>query len=47
MNEEIRRRVGVQSDQSDNVEKCTLMWYGHMKRLDDERMAKMYIIRNC
>ena len=40
-NEEIRRRVGVQNDLSGRVERCVLRWFGHVERMDDERLAKM------
>ena len=39
-NEEIRRRVGVQINMSGRVERCVLRWFGHVERMNDERMAK-------
>ena len=39
-NEEIRRRVGVQINMAGRVERCVLRWFGHVERMNDERMAK-------
>ena len=36
-NEEIRRRVGVLSDQSGRMEKCVLRWFSHVERMDGEK----------
>ena len=44
-NEEINRRVRVQSELSSREEKCVLRWFRHAERTDDERMAKGVMIR--
>ena len=31
--------VGVQNKLSGRVENCALKWFGHVDRMDDERMA--------
>ena len=39
-NEEIRRRVGVESDLVGRVGRCVLRWFGHIERMDEGRVAK-------
>ena len=39
-NEEIRRRVDVQNDLSGRVGRCVLRWFGHVERMNEERVAK-------
>ena len=39
-NEEVRRRTGVKLTLSQRVDRCTLRWFGHVERMNEERMAK-------
>ena len=39
-NERIRREVGMMRDLAGRVENCVLRWFGHLERMDGERMAK-------
>ena len=39
-NEEIRRRTGVDSKLSYRAEQRTLRWFGHMERMNEERLPK-------
>ena len=36
----IREEVGVMRDQAGRAENCVLRWFGHVERMDGERMAK-------
>ena len=40
-NEESRRRMQVERQSSGSVDQCVLRWFGHLERVDEERMAKM------
>ena len=44
-NQEVKRRVGVQSDLSSGVEKCVLRWYWHVERMMEGRQ-KAYFFGN-
>ena len=37
---EVRRRVEVQDKLSDSEKNCVLRWFGHVYRMDDDRMVK-------
>ena len=39
-NEVIREEVGVMRDLAGRAECCVLRWFGHVERMDGERMAK-------
>ena len=39
-NEAIRKEIGVMRDLAGRAEICVLKWFGHMERMDGERMAK-------
>ena len=39
-NEEVRRRAGVERKLSERVDQRVLGWYGHMVRMNDERLTK-------
>ena len=39
-NEEVRRRTGVLQEMSERAEKRLLQWYGHMERMNEERLVK-------
>ena len=43
-NEEIRRRVGVQRELSSRADMAVLRWFGHMERMEDERMTKRVMV---
>ena len=42
-NEEIRRRVGVEKDLADRVDERVLGWFGHVERMENERLAKQIV----
>ena len=39
-NEVIRGEVGVMRDLAGRAESCVLRWFGHVERMDGERMTK-------
>ena len=39
-NEEVRRRTGVVRELADRAEQGVLRWFGHMERMDGERLVK-------
>ena len=39
-NEEVRRRVHVERQLSDRVDQSVLRWFGHVERMDEERLVK-------
>ena len=39
-NEEVRRRTGVRKELSGRAEQSVLRWFGHMERMDEDRMVK-------
>ena len=39
-NEEVRRRTGVVKELSVRADQRGLRWFGHMERMDEERLAK-------
>ena len=39
-NEEVRRRVGIQETLSERMDRRVLSWYGHIERMDDDRLTK-------
>lgn len=39
-NDEIRNKMGVDTTLTDSIEKKQLMWYGHMRRLGQERLPQ-------
>ena len=39
-NEHIRRRVGILHELAARVDESVLRWFGHMERMDDERLVK-------
>ena len=42
-NEEVRRRTGVGRKLSSKVDQNVLRWFGHMERMDEERIAKRMV----
>ena len=43
-NEEVRRRVGVTKELSSRAEMAVLRWFGHMERMENERMTKRVMV---
>ena len=39
-NAEVRRRCGKKGSVSQKIDRSVLRWYGHVERMDDERIAK-------
>ncbi|WP_435325978.1 hypothetical protein, partial [Klebsiella pneumoniae] len=39
-NEEVRRRTGVLQEMSARAEQRVLQWFGHVERMDEERLVK-------
>lgn len=39
-NEEVRRRTGVGRELATQVDRSVLRWFGHMERMEDERLTK-------
>ena len=42
-NEEVRERTGVREELADGVDKNVLRWFGHVERMDDERLLKKVV----
>ncbi len=40
MNEEVRRRTGVVKELAERTEKGVLRWFGHVERMEEERLVK-------
>ena len=40
MNEEVRRRAGIESEFASREDQRVLRWFGHVERMDDYRMAR-------
>ncbi len=39
-NEEVRRRTGVVKDLAEQAEQGVLRWFGHVERMEEERLVK-------
>ncbi len=39
-NEEVRRRTGVVKELAERAEQGVLQWFGHVERLEEERLVK-------
>ena len=37
---DVRRRVGIQETLSERMDRRVLSWYGHIERMDDDRLTK-------
>jgi len=46
-NEEVRRRAGVDRSLSERVDQKVLRWFGHMERMEGERLVKRVWIANA
>ena len=42
-NEEVQRRTGVTRELADRAEQCVLRWFGHMERMEEERLVKRFL----
>ena len=42
-NEEVRRRTGVTRELAGRADQCVLRWFGHMERMDDDRLVKRIV----
>ena len=42
-NEEVRERTGVRKELADRVDTNVLRWFGHVERMDDERLLKKVV----
>ena len=43
-NEEVRERTGVRNELAVRVDKNVLRWFGHVERMDDERLLKKVVL---
>ena len=39
-NEEVRRRAGIERKLASRADQRVLRWFGHVERMDDNRMAR-------
>ena len=46
-NEEVRRRVGIQETLSERMDRRVPSWYGHIERMDDDRLTKIIYKANA
>ena len=44
MNEEVRRRAGIEKELASRVDQRVLRWFGHLKRMDEYRMTRMVLM---
>ena len=42
-NEEVRERTGVRKDLANRVDRNVLRWFGHVERMEDERLLKRVV----
>ena len=43
-NEEVRRRAGIERELASRADQRVLRWFGHVKRMDEHRMARRVIM---
>ena len=43
-NEEVRRRAGIERELASRADQRVLRWFGHVERIDDDRMARMVLM---
>ena len=43
-NEEVRRRAGIERELASRTDQRVLRWFGHVKRMDDYRMARRVLM---
>ena len=44
MNEEVRRRAGIESELVSRADQRVLRWFGHVERMDEYRMARRVLM---
>ncbi len=45
-NEEVRRRTGIVKEFAERAEQRVLRWFGHVERMEEERLVKRVIRSN-
>ena len=43
-NEEVRRRVGIERELASRADQRVLIWFGHVERMDEHRMARRVLM---
>ena len=43
-NEEVSRRVGIETEVASRADQRVLRWFGHVERMDDYRMARRVLM---
>ena len=43
-NEEVRRRAGIERELASRADQRVLRWFGHVERMDEERMARRVLM---
>ena len=43
-NEKVRRRAGIESELASGADQRVLRWFGHVKRMDEYRMARKVLM---
>ena len=43
-NEEVHRRAGIERDLASRADQRVLRWFGHVKRMDEYRMARRVLM---
>ena len=44
MNEEVRRRAGIERELASRADQRVLRWFGHVERMDEYRMARRVLM---
>ena len=44
MNEEVRKRAGIERELTSRVDQRVLRWFGHVERLNEYRMARKVLM---
>ena len=44
MNEEVRRRAGIEMELASRADQRVLRWFGHVERMDDYRMTRKVLM---
>ena len=44
MNEEVRRRAGIERELASTADQRVLRWFGHVERMDEYRMARRVLM---
>ena len=47
MNEEVRRRAGIERGLATRADQRVLRWFGHVERIDAYRMARRVLMEKC